>query len=174
MLRTLKDSLVLSVRSGLRWSGNLHKVGLYSGLLLSNGELSQLQQVLHSIPELQDDEKMLREVQDVFMTYVSSAEDELDETQFAQVRVLQGGGSEGGTFRGGREGMEGVDSWRARRVSVSIGREGRIGACLLSRRASCMKLQGRVHGAHIKGGRTIGRWTTIFSCMCVDAHAATA
>ena len=30
---------------------------------LQEGELSHLQQVLHGIPELQDDEKMLREIE---------------------------------------------------------------------------------------------------------------
>ncbi|KAG1656496.1 hypothetical protein FOA52_012496 [Chlamydomonas sp. UWO 241] len=90
MQRSLQDSLIMSVRSTLRWSGSLHNLGLYAGLLLRCGELSRLQDILHNVPELGDDEKMLREITEVFMTYVETEDDELDEPAFSQVLIASG------------------------------------------------------------------------------------
>lgn len=56
----LPDALNRSLRAGLRWGGNLRSLVMYCAMVLRAGESAQALTVLHSIPEIHDDEKMLQ------------------------------------------------------------------------------------------------------------------
>lgn len=94
MQRSLQEALISSVRSGLRWGGgddgNLLNLGLFASLLLRNLEYHRLQRLLHAMPSIQDDEAMLKEVEDVFLVYVDGPDDELDEAAFCKVLLKSG------------------------------------------------------------------------------------
>ncbi len=49
-----------SSRAGLRWSSQLEQVSMYVAILVKNQEWAQAQTILHSIPEIHDDEKTLQ------------------------------------------------------------------------------------------------------------------
>ena len=45
------------VRANMRWKCGMHGLGTYCALLTKQGEFARLQTILHSIPELFDDEQ---------------------------------------------------------------------------------------------------------------------
>ena len=57
MHQRLKDALITSARSGVRWSGSLRNEAMYCAFLLEAGELCLLQQILHRIPGIEDGDK---------------------------------------------------------------------------------------------------------------------
>ena len=94
MQRSLQEALIVAVRSGLRWGSRegdkIYSLGLFAALLLRCSEYHRLQRLLYSIPDIQDDEAMLKEVEDVFLCYVDGPDDELDESQFCKVLEKSG------------------------------------------------------------------------------------
>ena len=94
MQKSIQEALVVSLRSGLRWGSDeeedLRSLGLYAGLLLKGAEYHRLQRLLHEIPSIQNDEDMLREVEQVFNLYIDGPDEELDEDQFCQVLMKAG------------------------------------------------------------------------------------
>jgi len=90
MTSLVMEVLLRGARQVLRWSGNMGHMGLYAGLLLMNGEWYQLQQVLHTVEELADDEKTLQDIRDIFRMYDTDGSNELDEGEFIKVMGVAG------------------------------------------------------------------------------------
>jgi len=82
MHKSLMDSVLRAARTGLRCDGNMGSMGMYCALLFKSGEFCRLQQVFHNIPELEDDEKMLQEIRDIFAVYDTDGSGQLDESEF--------------------------------------------------------------------------------------------
>ncbi|KAL6759441.1 hypothetical protein V8C86DRAFT_2575256 [Haematococcus lacustris] len=94
MQRLLPDSLMRSARAGLRWAGSLCRLSMYCAILLKNNEQAQAQALLHSIPEIHDDEKTLQDIRDVFKVYDTDGSGELDRDEFVEVLGVAGFTSE--------------------------------------------------------------------------------
>ncbi|GAX86020.1 hypothetical protein CEUSTIGMA_g13435.t1 [Chlamydomonas eustigma] len=62
----------------------------YCGLLLSNGEYCRLQQVLHSMSDLEESSQMLRDMRSIFDMYDKDKSGELEEAEFVAVMVNVG------------------------------------------------------------------------------------
>ena len=94
MLKQLQEALTVALRSGLRWGSgekeDLRSLGLYATLLLKGGEYHRLQRLLYEISCIQNDEDMLKEVENIFTVYVDGPDDELDEDQFCEVLLKAG------------------------------------------------------------------------------------
>jgi hypothetical protein len=60
---------------------------------LQGGEYARLQAIFYDIPELQDDENTFREIEDLFLLYAASPDEELDEACFTRVLVAAGEGA---------------------------------------------------------------------------------
>jgi len=90
MRRGLVDALLRSSRAALRFSTNARDVAMYCALLLKAGEFCRLQQVMHLMDELEDDEKTFKEIRDIFSMYDSDGSGELDESEFIEVLKATG------------------------------------------------------------------------------------
>eukprot|EP00798_Chlamydomonas_sp_ICE-L_P018954 gene18954-25528_t len=88
--KTIQDALLLVMRSRLRWSKKLQNVALYCGVMLNMGEYGHLQQVLHGIPEINDDDQTLQEIRNIYNVYDTENNGDLNESQFAEVLALSG------------------------------------------------------------------------------------